>query len=126
MDKLKGHTYDLSPFQYMEVMHHMDPEMQWILHSAGEMLVDDPNAAPKGQFYVSDLFATMADAAAGVLAERLKLDKDDVNAERTARKTLKAYRSFNEPRPKGLHNIADFFMIYVVDDVLRQLRYPND
>lgn len=123
MDKLKGHSYDLSPFQYIEIMHHSDPEMQWILHSVVDEFLALPSNRPS--YYVSDLFKRVAEEASKVLAERLNLDENDVNAERTARITFKAYRTFNEPRPKGAHNIVDIFMIYILDDVLRQMRYPN-
>jgi hypothetical protein len=117
VDKLKGHTYKMSPYQYAEVMSHIDPELTWIVNSKVSDFAKDKKTVP-----TKDLFYVVASSVADVMCERLH-SRYPINSSRISKIMYNAYKSINQnPAPK-VDDATDMYLIYAVYDAIIQIRY---
>jgi len=69
--KVAGHDYGVTIFQYQEIMHHIDPELMWIVNEAVSKFME-PDASKTYRVY--DLFYTVARELLPVIVEREKAE----------------------------------------------------
>jgi hypothetical protein len=121
MDQLKGHSYKMSPFQWMEVQSHYDPELQWILAST----VENFSKTLTGNTYnVRHLFNEVAKAVVNVIAEREQA-KNIPSYNSITDVMLEAYYSYTGAKAVGQYNTAELFLIYAIDAAIIQIRHAN-
>lgn len=113
-DKLLGHTYHMSEWQYAEVMSHIDAELQWQVAECVAMFMDG-----KQQYYKTDLFEVVSKTVVRCICEREKcgftLDNRRVSAI-----LLRTYGKL--PGNKSAYDQIPNLLIYAVNDALIQIR----
>jgi hypothetical protein len=123
VDKLKGHTYNLTPHQYLEVRGHMDAEMMYIIESEAYEYVKEVRKTADNMWRPYFLFSMIAVSVIKVMCERENFTSDIsfIKKGRIVDKMLEAKNSV------GVYNdiiqAAHDFLIYAVADTLLQIRY---
>jgi len=121
MDKLKGHTYQFSPYQYMEVQSHIDPELTWIVYSSVEDFI---KSQPGNTYKVYGLFHTVSKAVSNIIAERENVKNIPVRV--VTECMFSAYQAFNGDKGGYQNDITERFLIYAVNAALTQARILKD
>lgn len=120
MDKLKGHTYMFSPYQYIEVYSHLDPELNWIVHSR---VSEFSKSVVGGKYRIYSLCEVVAKAVADVVAEREEFDVRKLIFKNITDSMFNAYQSYTGDKKGSQYHIADLFLIYAVNAAIVQIRY---
>lgn len=127
-DRLKGHSYKMSHWQYMEAQEHMDPELRWVVGESIVRFREHPETFDKDRRYRPwELIKTVISAAAGVLIERLAPDPDSgrhfVDLQVVQHYAMEVYRKFDHVRFEIMEDISDLLLIYIVHDIITQIHY---
>lgn len=121
-DQLKGHIYKMSPWQYMEVCHHIDPELTYIITEVVHQFYNKLTVNNKTNFYVRELFDIVIEKVCAVLIERLELPssiKNIILLDRVRFLMMDAREKVGEPLTTN--SIIDVYLIYAVHGILLQL-----
>jgi hypothetical protein len=135
LDKIKGHSYNFSVWQYYEVTELYDPEMQYITYEAMEMFRAE-HTKQKGinaSYAVRDFFRYIATAVYRSIAEReqfqFKIDDSWVQSDITkvVEHMIKAYRKIFPDAGSGktIEELTDMFMMYAIHAALTIVRYQQ-
>ena len=124
VDKLKGHTYNLTPYQYLEVRGHMDAEMMYIIESEAYEYVKEVKKTADNMWRPYFLFSIMAESVIKVMCDRENFTSDIsfIKKGRMVDKMLEATTSVSI-KDCGIIKAAHNFLIYAVADTLLQIRY---
>ena len=121
--KLKGHTFNWSVYQYIEVYSHMDAEMLYIVNDAIEKF--RIKIIGQNDYRVIDLCVAAVSAAVAVIAEREKFtDISKIKIQRATTTMSVAYMSFIN-QLNSMSEIVDTLLPYAINDILIQIRYSN-
>jgi len=122
VDKLKGHIYNLTPYQYLEVHGHMDAEMYYIIESDAYEYQKEVRTTADNMWRPYFLFSLMADSVIKVMCERESFsDISIIKKGRIVDKMMEA--STTVTIKHGIIRAAHDFLIYAVADTLLQIRY---
>lgn len=122
-DKLKGYTFNMSQYQYMEVHSHIDPEMQYIV---AEVVYKHITAQVNDTYHLYPFFKMLVRAVIGVMYEREKVDNsiNGVNSDRIESIIWNKYEAVCTKSDSAL-SIAIKMLPYIINDTLVQIRYIN-
>jgi len=119
--KLKGHDYKVSEFQYLEIIHHMDPEFYWIIN---ETITEFLKKVDGDTYRTYSLFSETAKAIISIIMEREKASKTPILRD-TADAMFAAYSSFKGHRGSNGYEIINKFLIYGIKSAIINVRYIN-
>lgn len=120
--KLKGHDYKVTEFQYYEIMHHMDPEFQWIIYETITKFIKNANS---DTYRLYSLFLEVANTINSIIVEREKAENKP-NYRDIADKMFDAYSSFQGYKGANGYEIVDTFLIYGIKSAIINVRYFNN
>lgn len=126
VDKLKGHIYRLTPYQYLEVRGHMDAEMMYIVESEANEYAKEVRKTSNNMWRPYFLFSMIATSVIKVMCERENFTSHIslIQKGRLVDKMLEAKNSVGISDGSIIQAAYDF-LIYAVADTLLQIRYYN-
>jgi len=120
VDRLKGHTYVMSHYQYMEVREHVDPEMMYIVT---ESIYNFMKSIDSNSYKLYQLFRKIYSIVVQTICEREKFnDTSSINYSRIENKMFKVYDSICKETDSA-HTIINTLLPYIINDTLIQIRY---
>lgn len=123
VDRLKGHTYKWSPYQYAEIHSHLDAEMSYIVGDAVDRFRAKVSA--QNNYRVIDLCLAVTYQVMLLIAEREKFkNSDNLRLPRAANAMSKAYMNF-VGQLNTMNEIVDTLLPYAINDILIQIKYQD-
>lgn len=122
-DRLRGHVYKMSRWQYMAAREQMDPELQYVALETVHVFRNDPkNFDSKRCYRPWDLISAVTRAVANLLSDRLSPGKSYVNIAATVDYVMKSYRKLTNFNFEIMDDIVETMLIYIVHDVITQIQ----
>jgi hypothetical protein len=119
-DKLKGHSFKMSQYQYAEVRSHIDPEMMYIVT---ETVYNHMSVEKDATYKLYPFFKSVVRIVMKTMCEREKCDIT-INSDRIESIVWNAYDSVCTNSDRALA-IAMKVLPYIINDTLVQIRYYN-
>ena len=125
-DKLKGHSHNLSIWQYAEAQEHFDAELYWIVTETIESFrLNHINFDDSGYFRPRDLFQVVVNQVAKIIIERFGLplgSSVSIDPRSTLELVCLAYKKLDR-KFNDMFSLVNEFLIYIVSDVILQIKY---
>lgn len=123
-DKLRGHIYKMSRWQYAEVKEQIDPELKCTVYQTINEFTKDPKNIENNTFNPWKLVAYLVSSVSSLLMHRLAPDKHFLDPRPTIDYAFGAYKHMSTfTKTDDMCDIADMVVIYIVQDVLAQIRF---